>query len=1018
MSGVLNEVREQSSLIRMVSAIILFLIFTSACSRPNEATYSIKKESIITYPFSDPDPIPVFARSSNWGAGAKIYPYFVFNGFSHESRPEEWTVIRLRNKYLEVSILPEVGGKVWGAKDLKTGREFIYTNKVLKFREIALRGPWTSGGIEFNFGVIGHSPATATPVDYHLEERSDGSVACTVGNYDWPSRSRWEVTIIVYPDRAYFETKTRWTNPGPFHQSYYVWMNAAIPVAEDLHYVVPGLYHLGHDYSVPLDTWPVDRQGRDLAWYKNNDFDGSKSYFVVGQYDNFFGAYYLNSDAGYGHWSPYSDMPGKKIWIWDLSQAGEIWVNLLTDNDGQYSEPQAGRLFNQSDHGTFSPASSERWSEIWFPYNGIGEMTGASPQAVLSLQKKGHCYQLGIYALEKLKDSLLVREGNKEILNDTIHLNPTEKILFELNNIAEPEKLVILLGKKIIHQNDQKLKALSRPFNFHRPEGDSAESLYLAGELFQNEREPAVALGKYLEAIKKEPQHVRALSRLSGLYLWRGEPEKALEYSQQALKISMYEPEANFIYGLALRTLNNPTGAREALGWAARRADYARPAYLQLAELALAEKDYTLAQEYAERAWGYAQDNPLPFELLATIHRINGKKQEAKSFIERLLALDPLNHLAHYESYLLEPSRRHLQNFVSSIKNEFPNETYLELALHYLRIGLEENALELLQLSPSNPEILTWLAYLNRGKSREQSQGFLEKAASASPYLVFPFREESIPVFEWAVSQRPDCWKFRYYLGLIFWHKSRLKEARELFETLDEADYYPVFIARAYLNPDGKEKSYRDFKRANALSPEAWRTWHHLINFELANQLGKEAVHHSLAGLERFPENIYLQSDAVKALLASQEFQSASELLDRMNVLPYEGASEVHDLFARTHLHLALDHMLEGNWEIALKEIARSREYPVQLGTGRPFAPDERFQDYLEAICFEHLGQKEQARQKYLDIIKFSQKYPQGTYACFHVYALVKIGQKSQTDLLKETPRLPEEFRPQLEKLL
>ena len=439
---------------------------------------------------------------------------------------------------------------------------------------------------------------------------------------------------------------------------------------------------------------------------------------------------------------------------------------------------------------------------------------------------------------------------------------------------------------------------------------------------------------------------------------------------------------------------------------------------MQLAEIALAEKDYTLAQEYAERAWGYAQDNPLPFELLATIHRINGKKQEAKSFIERLLALDPLNHLAHYESYLLEPSRRHLQNFVSSIKNEFPNETYLELALHYLRIGLEENALELLQLSPSNPEILAWLAYLNRGKSREQSQGFLEKAASASPYLVFPFREESIPVFEWAVSQRPDCWKFRYYLGLIFWHKSRIEEARELFETLDEADYYPVFIARAYLNPDGKEKSYRDFKRANALSPEAWRTWHHLINFELANQLGKEAVHHSLAGLERFPENIYLQSDAVKALLASQEFQSASELLDRMNVLPYEGASEVHDLFARTHLHLALDHMLEGNWEIALKEIARSREYPVQLGTGRPFAPDERFQDYLEAICFEHLGQKEQARQKYLDIIKFSQKYPQGTYACFHVYALVKIGQKSQTDLLKETPRLPEEFRPQLEKLL
>ncbi len=43
----------------------------------------------------------------------------------------------------------------------------------MKFRNISLRGPWTSGGIEFNFGVIGHTPATATPVDYvtkNLEE--------------------------------------------------------------------------------------------------------------------------------------------------------------------------------------------------------------------------------------------------------------------------------------------------------------------------------------------------------------------------------------------------------------------------------------------------------------------------------------------------------------------------------------------------------------------------------------------------------------------------------------------------------------------------------------------------------------------------------------------------------------------------------------------------------------------------------------------------------------------------------
>jgi hypothetical protein len=36
----------------------------------------------------------------------------------------------------------------------------------VKFRDVAMRGPWTSGGIEANYGIIGHTPNCATPVDY------------------------------------------------------------------------------------------------------------------------------------------------------------------------------------------------------------------------------------------------------------------------------------------------------------------------------------------------------------------------------------------------------------------------------------------------------------------------------------------------------------------------------------------------------------------------------------------------------------------------------------------------------------------------------------------------------------------------------------------------------------------------------------------------------------------------------------------------------------------------------------
>ena len=122
-----------------------------------DVSISEEMKSIKTYPFSDPNPIPMLVKDS------RLYPYHSFDGYSHEAVPQEWNVIKMENKHIEVYVLPEAGGKVWGAIDKSNGEEFIYRNEVMKFRNISLRGPWTSGGIEFNFGVIGHTPSTATP---------------------------------------------------------------------------------------------------------------------------------------------------------------------------------------------------------------------------------------------------------------------------------------------------------------------------------------------------------------------------------------------------------------------------------------------------------------------------------------------------------------------------------------------------------------------------------------------------------------------------------------------------------------------------------------------------------------------------------------------------------------------------------------------------------------------------------------------------------------------------------------
>ena len=109
----------------------------------------IEKMKMKSYLFGDPDPVVNINR---------IYPYFRFDSYHSESVDKEWEMVILENAYLKVFVCPEVGGKVWGAIEKSTGKEFLYYNHVVKFRDVAMRGAWSSGGLEYNFGDIGHIP--------------------------------------------------------------------------------------------------------------------------------------------------------------------------------------------------------------------------------------------------------------------------------------------------------------------------------------------------------------------------------------------------------------------------------------------------------------------------------------------------------------------------------------------------------------------------------------------------------------------------------------------------------------------------------------------------------------------------------------------------------------------------------------------------------------------------------------------------------------------------------------------
>jgi tetratricopeptide (TPR) repeat protein len=974
-----------------------------------QATVKETKRTMKTYPFSDPNPVANIGR---------IYPYFRFDGYSLEGRPQDWKTVVLENPYIKLWILPEIGGKLWGAVEKSTQEEFIYFNKVVKFRNIAMRGPWTSGGVELNFGIIGHSPITSSPVDYLFKTNEDGSVSCVVGAIDLPSRTRWHVDIRLPKDRAYIETRCFWYNPTAFHQPLYHWMTSAENSGQDLRFYYPGNRYIGHGGDV--HPWPIQDNGRDVSFYKNNDFGSSKSYHILGEYDDHFGGYRHGKDFGYGHWAFYSDKPGQKLWLWSLARDGAIWHDLLTDPDGnpQYVEPQTGLMFNQEaasssltpfKHAYFQPHSVSRWRELWFPVKGIGGMVDGTPYGTLNVTRSGGRLHIGICPLQRVEADLKVTVGGKIIHTEPLSLTPMEVHQVSIPDPGLEGDLNVCLGEGLLrYTSDPEANRLSRPvvmdgrFDWETPEG-----MYIAGEELMRQRRYGEAEEKYRACLEKDPSHIRAKTRLAEILFRRAEYTEALATAATVLAVDAYDPGGNFIYAEINRVLGRSTDAKEAFGWAARSLEFRSAAYARLAALYVSGGELERGEEFARRALDYNRYNLAGYLSLAVIHRLRGHGPEAEEVLDELLAIDPLCHAARFERYLLHPEGKNMEAFKAPIQNEFPYETHLEIALEYLGMGREEEALKALETAPSYPMTDLWLAYLYRGSDETKCRFFLTRGLEAPAEFVFPFRQEALPVLQWALEEG-DHWKIRYYLGLILWNLGRMEEARDHFEACgDRPDFMPFYLCRGrfLVSANLSAKGLEDYRKAVGMAPDDWRAAHTLNDYLLTVGRFDEALASSREVFAKHADSYVLAMDYARALLSKDQYKDCVRVLDGTTILPYEGAWEGHDVFRRAHILQAATELAAGRPEAALQSAARARKWPENLGVGRPYEPDERLEDYLAAMAYESRGDREKAQALFRGIVKDTEKrvWRSGANDTLALLSLKKLGrERDAADSLSE----------------
>ena len=934
---------------------MLILLCATSLLQPlfaQQATVTETVETVKTYPFSDPDPV---ADPSDL-----FYPYFRFDGFSAKGTDRQWKVVSLENDYIKLTLFPEIGGKIWGAVDKTTGKEFIYNNHVVKFRDIAMRGPWTSGGIEFNFGIIGHAPTSSTPVDYVTRQKPDGSVSCYVSSYELVNRTLWTVEVNLPKDKAYFTTTTTWHNSSSIDQPYYQWMNAGYPAAGNVEFCYPGTNYIGHGGE--LHSFPLDEQGRDISWYEKNDFGNSKSYHIVGKYNDFYGAYWHDNDFGSIHHADYDEKLGMKIFLWGLSREGGIWEDLLTDTNGQYIELQSGRMYNQPasnssltpyKHTAFGPQATDRWTEYWFPVKGIKGVSKASRIGALNVLREDGFLKLYFSPLQKLSTTIKLYEGEKEM--NSIPLNcgvlETWKDSIPLNKAVAAGRLKVVVGEDLLVYSEvpsdnitSRPKQLPADFDW-----SSAYGLYTQGEQWMNQKVLDKAEKFLLASLEKDPYFVPALTDLASLYYRQGRYDEALARCETALSINTYDGDVNYLYGLCNMALGNHTDAKDGFSVASYSPGVRSAAYEKLAEMYLMDRNWTKAEHYALRSKEFNQMNLSADHVLMVVYRKTNQPEKAKALIDPLLEDLPLYHAARFEQlYQGEGSGHPIDDLQSLIRNELPFETYMELAEWYESVGCTEEALSLLSCAGNYPIALYKQAYLlHQAGNDDESRGMLQRAGALSPAMVFPFRPSSLKALEWAKTVQPD-WKIDYYEALIRWANQDKAKALELLENCGEADYAPFYLSRASL----KEGEYRlaDLLKAEQIEM-SWRTGFALINHYVANNQWQKAVETGKKYTKKYPSNYYIGLKYAKALCETGQYQPCISLLSRMQVLPNEGSYAGRAVYREANLYRAMEQLSHKNYKQVVKSVETSKEWPENLGVGKPYDNmiDNRLEDYLEA---------------------------------------------------------------------
>lgn len=311
---------------------------------------------------------------TDFGWTENILPYRHQDLFDRALEPQTFKTAVLENDNLKAVFLPELGGRLWSLYDKNARRNLIYENDCFRPGNLALRNAWCSGGVEWNLGMVGHTPFTCEQIFTARLHDTDGTPVLRFYAFERVREVFYQMDFLLPEGSKVLLCRFRIKNPSDRTVPMYWWSNIAAYEDKSWRVIVPATeeYTNGPHNK---ETIPVRRDGVDIS-YPTNVETSRDGFFKIPPQKRKYIAYVSPGGEGFFQTST-SRLRGRKLFVWGQGPGADTWQNWLTDKAGRYIELQAGLGQSQYEHIPMPPRAAWEWAEAY------GPIENADPQKIM-----------------------------------------------------------------------------------------------------------------------------------------------------------------------------------------------------------------------------------------------------------------------------------------------------------------------------------------------------------------------------------------------------------------------------------------------------------------------------------------------------------------------------------------------------------------------------------------------------------------------------------------------------------